>query len=191
MEPSTARPAGYPVGCEADVELSDGRRVHLRPVVPQDQAQLASAIARADVDTLRRRFLGGAPPRSDQALQRLVTVDYVRRFALAAFDESGTGVGIARYEGERTWPAVDVAVAVDPAWRGVGLGRELAARVVQRAAAQGAERLTADFYDDNQQVLGLLAEAQLLEHRTHAHGVVADEVQLDDQALARWGRPGA
>lgn len=188
---STSRPVGYPDQCEAEVELVDGRRVHLRPIVPEDEAELATAISRADPDTLRRRFLGGAPPRSTQALRRLVTVDYERRFALAAFDDHGTGIGIARYEGERTWPAVEVAVAVDPAWRGVGLGRELVTRVVQRAAEQGADRLTADFYDDNLQVLGLLAEAQLPERRTLEHGVVADEVQLDDRAMARWARPVA
>jgi len=187
---SASRPVGYPVECEAEVELADGRRAHLRPVVPDDQAELSAAIARADRDTLRRRFLGGAPPRSPRDLARLVTVDYERRFALAAFDDRGTGIGIARYEGERTWPAVEVAVAVDPAWQGVGLGRELVIRAVQRAAEQGAQRLTADFYDDNLQVLGLLAESQLPERRTLEHGVVADEVQLDDRAIARWARPG-
>ncbi len=186
---SASRPAGYPVECEAEVELADGRRAHLRPVVPTDQAELSAAIARADPDTLRRRFLGGAPPRSPRDLARLVTVDYERRFALAAFDDLGTGIGIARYEGEHTWPAVEVAVAVDLAWAGIGLGRELVARVVLRAAEQGADRLTADFYDDNLQVLGLLAEAQLPEHRTLEHGVVADEVQLDGLSTARWARP--
>lgn len=183
---SSSRPDGYPVELETDVELADGRRVHLRPVVPQDVGELAAAIARADPDTLRRRFLGGAPPRSATALARLVTLDYVHRFALAAFDDRGTGIGIARYEGERTWPAVEVAVAVDPAWRGVGLSRELMARVVRRAAEQGAERLIADFYEDNAQVLGLLEEARLRERRTHGHGVVEDELELDDGSLARW-----
>lgn len=191
VESGTSRPVGYPVQCEAEVQLTDGRRARLRPVVPEDESDLAVAISRADPDTLRRRFLGGAPPRSPALLRRLVTVDYVLRYALVAFDDRGTGIGIARYEGEQTWPTVDVALAVDPAWRGVGLGRELARRVVQRAAEQGAERLTADFYDDNVQVLGLLAEAQLLETRTLEHGVVADEVLLDGRRVARWARPGA
>lgn len=188
-ESGASRPVGYPVQCEAEILLTDGRRAHLRPVVPQDEADLTMAISHADPDTLRRRFLGGAPPSSPQLLKRLVTVDYKHRFALVALDDRGTGIGIARYEGERTWPTVEIALAVDPAWRGVGLGRELAKRVVQRATEQGAERLTADFYDDNVQVLGLLAEAHLLENRTLAHGVVADEVQLDSQAVARWVGP--
>lgn len=192
-EPSHAgsRPDGYPVDCEADVVLADGRVVHVRPVVPDDAAELAKAIARADRETLRLRFLGGAPPSSPSALARLVTVDYVRRFALAAFDSAGTGVGIARYEGETTWPAVDVAVAVEPAWRGVGLGRELVTRVVQQAARHGAQRLTADFFVDNGPVQNLLAEAGLPEQRTLDRGVVADVVRLDGAALARQSGAGS
>ena len=68
--PESAVPPGYPRSCEGDVELADGRLVHLRPVVPQDVHELARAIARSDPDT-----------------------------ALAAFDQQGTGVGIARLAG--------------------------------------------------------------------------------------------
>lgn len=182
-----AVPPGYPRSCETDVELADGRRVHLRPVVPQDVDELARAVARSDPDTLRRRFLGGAAPRSLPELQRLVSVDYDRRYALAAFDHDGTGVGIARYEGEGTWPAVELAVAVDPAWRGVGLGRELVRGVVRLAAERGATRLTADFFDDNQEVLSLLAEAGLPERRRACAGVVEDELLLDEAARSELG----
>ena len=183
--PEGALPRGYPRSCETDLELVDGRRVHLRPVVPQDVHELARAIARSDPDTLRRRFLGGAAPRSLPELQRLVSVDYDRRYALAAFDQDGTGVGIARYEGESTWPAVELAVAVDPAWRGVGLGRELVRGVVRRAAERGATRLTADFFADNREVLSLLAEARLPERRRACAGVVEDELLLDDASRSQ------
>jgi GNAT superfamily N-acetyltransferase len=173
------RPAGYPVEYEQEVTLTDGRVVHVRPVVPADVDELAAAIARADPDTLRRRFLGGSPPRTREALERLVTLDYVHRFALAAFAPDGMGVGIARYEGEGTWPAVDVAVAVEPAWRGVGMARELMRRVLQRAVEQGATSLTADFFADNVHIRNLLAEAGLPEQRSFAHGVVQDEISLE------------
>jgi RimJ/RimL family protein N-acetyltransferase len=172
------RPAGYPVEYERDLLLSDGRQVHVRPVVPDDLAALAQAIERADPETLRRRFLGGGPPRSPAVLRRLVELDYRTRFALAAFDPQGQGVGIARYEGERTWPAVELAVAVDPGWREVGLGRELVRMVVERAAELGATTLTADFFSDNRRVHDLIAESGLTEQRTVEHGVVQDVIPL-------------
>jgi GNAT superfamily N-acetyltransferase len=174
----TTRPAGYPTEYEQDLGLEDGRRVHVRPVVPEDVDELRAAIARADAETIRRRFLGGGPPRSAAALARLVTVDYATRFAVAAFAPDGTGVGIARYEGESTWPVVDVAVAVDPAWRGVGLARHLMTLVVRRAVEMGAASMSADFFVDNQRIHDLLAEAGLPEQRSTDRGVVQDEISL-------------
>jgi GNAT superfamily N-acetyltransferase len=181
-------PRGYPGGYEREAVLLDGRRVRLRPVVPGDGQALAAAIASADPETLQRRFLGGGPPRGQVAVQRLVTVDYVHRFALAAFAPTGQGIGIARYEGERTWPVVDAAVVVDPAWRGVGLARELLRPVLERAMECGATQVVADFYADNARVHSLLAEAGLPETRSIAEDVVHDEIELPGRA----GRaPGA
>lgn len=177
-ERTPERPPGYPVECEDELVLADGRTVHVRPVVPSDVDELARAIEHADPDTLRRRFLGGQPPRTREGLLRLVTVDYARRFALAAFAPDGTGVGIARYEGESTWPAVEVAVVVEQGWRGVGLGTELATRVVRRAVELGADRLLADFYADNARVNDLLRDAHLPEQRTVDRGIVQDEISL-------------
>lgn len=152
--------------------------MHLRPVVPGDVDALRLAIGRADPDTVRRRFLGGGPPRSEAALRRLVEVDYCRRFALAAFGPNGEGVGIARYEGERTWPTVDVAVVVQPEWQGAGLGKQLVRGVALRAAQQGATAVSVDFYANNVMVQRLVAAAQLPEQRSVDHGVVADTIDL-------------
>ena len=172
------RPPGYPAAYESTVVLEDKRQVRVRPVVPEDVEELAAAIARVDVETIRRRFLGGSAPHTRAQLARLVELDYVHRFALAAFARDGTGVGIARYEGETTWPDVDVAVVVDPAWRGVGLARVLMAGVLRRAVEQEAAGLTADFYADNERVHNLLAEAGLPEQRSTAFGVVEDHISL-------------
>ena len=170
--------APYPPGFEADVVLDDGRTVHVRPVVPGDAGELAAAVARADPETLHERFLGGRPPRTEEEVLRLVTLDHVRRFAVAAFDEHGRGVGIARYEGERTWPVVELAVVVDPAWRGVGLARRLVHDVSRRALDLGAERATATFWEGSVPVLGLLEEAGLPERRVLGDAVVEDEIDL-------------
>lgn len=178
-----ARPVGYPVEEERVVVLKDGRRVQLRPVVPDDVDALRLAIKHADPETVRRRFLGGGPPRSEASLRRLVEVDYGRRFALAAFGPTGEGVGIARYEGERTWPTVDVAVVVRPEWRGVGLGTHLVRAVVRRAVQQGATAVSVDFFASNITVQRLVAAAHLPEQRSVDHGVVADTIDL--RPLAR------
>ena len=150
------RPIGYPAAYARTFDLADGRSVLIRPVVPADLPELARALSRSDAAALRRLFLDGASPRSATALRRLVAVDYRMRFAVAAFAPDGTGVGIARYEGASTWPAVDVAVAVDDRWRGQGLGRELLGAVVQRAVEMGAGLLTADCHAGNARITDLL-----------------------------------
>lgn len=182
-------PAGYPAQYEHPVVLADGREVLVRPVVPEDLAELAAAVRRADPETLRRRFLGAAGPRTESELRHLVDVDYVHRFAVAAFDASGTGVGIARYEGAGSWPAVELAVAVDPGWRHVGLATALLRDVLRRAVEQGAHSALADFFADNAPVVHLLAELGLPERRSTEYGVVEDEVLLDDFGQ-RSQRPG-
>jgi GNAT superfamily N-acetyltransferase len=178
------RPEAYPSQYERGAVLEDSRTVFVRPVLPSDLDELKRGIDRADPETIRRRFLGGGPPRTEEGLLRLVTVDYDRRFAVAALAPDGTGVGIARYEGETTWPVVDVAVAVDQEWRGVGLGRLLMATVLRRAVEQGATDLSADFFADNTRIHNLLAEAGLPEQRSMDAGVVQDRISLSDPRVA-------
>jgi len=156
----TPRPPGYPHEFERSALLSDGRRVLIRPIVPDDAPELAEAIRGADPETLRRRFIGAAPSPTPELLHRLTTVDYMRRFALVARDvETGRGVAIARYEGLADGTA-DIAVAVDPAWRRAGLATILVRLLAQAAVARGIHTFTAEYLADNQPVAALLADAE-------------------------------
>lgn len=155
--PTTDRPPRYPAEFERTVRLQDGRTVAVRPIVPDDAAELATALATADPVTLRRRFLG-APPRVTPALlKRLTVVDYTRRFALVAFDpDTGRGIAVARYE----WLAdgiAEVAVVVDPAWRRCGLATALIELLAEAALARGIHEFSASFLAENRPVEGLLA----------------------------------
>lgn len=154
-------PAGFPLGLVQKVSLLDGRRVFARPVLPRDKHRLSRAIEQADADTLHRRFLGGRPPHGDRELQRLVRVDYDKRLAVVAFAPDGKGVGIARYEALTGTDTAEVAVAVDPAWRHVGLATALVRLLGLHATQHGIGRFTADFFADNVDVADLLVEAAL------------------------------
>ncbi|UQU67814.1 hypothetical protein COUCH_16725 [Couchioplanes caeruleus] len=92
-------PPGYPHGCERALRLADGRTVQLRPIRPDDAGQLAEAIRTADPDTVRRRFVGGAPHITPALPAHLCTVDHRDRFAPVATEPgTGRGVAVARYE---------------------------------------------------------------------------------------------
>ena len=172
-----AKPTGFPSWLSRDVVLLDGRTVFVRPVLPTDVDELRRAIAHADPASVRSRFLGGSPPSHDQELGRLVNLDYDRRLAVVALSPVGRGVGIARYEAES---GADIAeVAVDPAWRHIGLATALVRVLAAGAVSSGIHRLSAIFFDANQDVRDLFIDAGLSYQTTPASaGVVTAEVML-------------
>lgn len=141
--------------------MLDGRHAFIRPVLPRDLADLRRAVERADSETLRARFLGARPPRSAQEFRRLVSVDYEGRLALVAFAPTGQGIAIARYERLANSDTAEVAVAVDPAWRHVGLATELVQLLAEGAVAQRLRHFTAEFFANNLDVADLLTDANL------------------------------
>lgn len=150
----------------------------IRPIVPADAQALAQAITSADAETLYRRFLG-APPRVTPALlAHLTTVDYARRFAVVAGDATGRGVGIARYEPAGEGMA-DVAVAVDPAWRRVGLATELITTLARAALDHGIHTFTATYLAQNRPVAALLDHTDAAGRTMISQGIAEAAVTLD------------
>lgn len=182
-QPPTAEiPRGYPVGYETSVRLADHRRVTIRPVLPSDAPELAEAIRTADPETLRARFLGGPPPLTDEVLAQLTELDYDLRFALVARDDKDRGVAIARYSAlpadDSGEVAAEVAVAVDPPWRRVGLATVLIKLLARRAIECGIDRLTASFEAENRPVSELAGEAHA--HVVVSHGSAELQIRLSD-----------
>jgi GNAT superfamily N-acetyltransferase len=176
-------PPDYPREYERRLRLSDRRTVVIRPVVPADAPEVAEAFRTADADTLRLRFLGGPPRVTPALLTRLTTLDYVRRFALAAADEhTGRGVAIARYETIEDGIA-DVAVVVDPAWRRVGLATALIELLALAALDRGIHEFSAIFLAENQPVELLVALAHGAGRQRIRQGIAEVAVALDRAAV--------
>jgi RimJ/RimL family protein N-acetyltransferase len=172
-------PPGYPQEYRRLVTVRDGRSVLIRPVLPSDAARLAESIASADADTLRRRFLGGHLRVTPGLLDFLTTVDYMSRFALVAVEPaSRRGVAIARYEPAEQDGAADVAIAVIPAWRGVGLAGELLRLLAQAASERGIHTFTGMYLADNSPVAALINAADEPAKRVTSRGITEFSVPL-------------
>lgn len=176
-------PPGYPREFERKLRLSDGRTVSIRPIVPEDRERLAHAIRTADPDTIRRRFLGTPPLITPALLTRLCTVDYRKRFALvAAVPRTGEGAAIARYEATVDGIA-DVAVAVDPAWRRVGLATALVEMLAEAAVDSGIHAFSAYYLTENRPVTALLHLIDGGGRQTIEDGCAETVVTLDRAAV--------
>ena len=172
-------PPGYPQEYRRLVTLRDGRSVLIRPVLPSDAPALAESIASADADTIHRRFLGGHPQVTPELLEYLTTVDYTSRFALVAVDPaSQRGVAIARYEPAGQDGAADVAIAVIPGWRGVGLATELLHVLAQAASERGIHTFTGMYLADISPVAALVNAADEPANLVTSRGITEFSVPL-------------
>ena len=172
-------PPGYPQEYQRLVTLRDGRSVLIRPILPRDAPGLAEAIESADADTIYRRFLGGRPRVTPELLDFLTTVDYTSRFALLAVEPaSQRGVAIARYEPADQDGTAQVAIAVTPGWRGVGLAGELLRVLAQAASERGIHTFTGMYLADNSPVAALINAAGEPANRVTSRGIAEFSVPL-------------
>ena len=172
-------PPGYPQEYLRLVTLRDGRSVLIRPIQPSDAPALAEAIESADANTVRRRFLGGHPQVTPELLDYLTTVDYASRFALVAVEPaSQRGVAIARYEPAEQDGTADVAIAVTPGWRDVGLAAELLRMLAQAAGERGIHTFTGTYLADNRPVTALINDADMPADQVTSRGIAEFSVPL-------------
>ncbi len=172
-------PPSYPQEYQRLVTLRDGRRVLIRPIQPSDAPALAESIESADADTIRRRFFGGHPRVTPELLDYLTTVDYTSRFALVAVEPaSQRGVAIARYEPAEQDGTADVAIAVTPDWRDVGLATKLLRMLAQAASERGVHTFTGTYLADNRPVMALINEADEPANQVTSRGITEFSVPL-------------
>jgi GNAT superfamily N-acetyltransferase len=92
----------------------------------------------------------------EETVRHLVTVDHDQRDAVVAV-VGGEVVGVARYDRPPDDPSTaEIALLVEDAWQGAGVGRQLLAGLHDLAARRGVRTFTATVQPDNQPVLGLL-----------------------------------
>ncbi|HUJ29226.1 MAG TPA: isochorismatase family protein [Myxococcales bacterium] len=143
--------------------LSDGRKVELRTVQPEDAPLLVEGFAKLSKESRYRRFHGARGPLSPDELKYLTRLNGENHFALGAVDaKSGEGLGIARFIRLPAEPHVaEPAVTVIDSAQGRGLGTMLLLRLVAAARERGIESFRCLVLADNQPVRNLLKELGL------------------------------
>ena len=149
----------------AEHTLTDGTRVLVRHIRPDDADELRRAFARLSPASRYRRFFGGVGALSEETLRYLTDVDGVNHvaFIVATISpdlKTETGLGVGRFIRSTEDPAVAEAAVtvVDDAQR-KGLGRLLLMTLADAARERGVERFRADVLSSNAPMLRMLEEA--------------------------------
>jgi ribosomal protein S18 acetylase RimI-like enzyme len=142
------------------LELTDGTKIHVRPIVPDDEPLLIEAVAAMSERTVYFRFFSPLKRLPDALAHRLAVVDYNDRFAIVATTHKPGGkeriVGVARYDRAAGSDVAETAVAVIDEFQRRGLGSALLAILGKVAREHRIKTFTLIVLPENQQMLGLL-----------------------------------
>jgi GNAT superfamily N-acetyltransferase len=165
--------------------LADGTRLVARDLRPEDAPSVAAALERLSPASRYQRFLTPVDQLPAAQLRYLTDVDRVHHLALgvalAREDESeGQPIAIARCVREAEGgDLAEVAVTVDDAWQGRGVGRYLIGLLRDQAWAAGIRRWRASLLSQNRAAIRLLERVGELEvTRREAPGVAEMTVRL-------------
>jgi GNAT superfamily N-acetyltransferase len=131
------------------------RLLTVREIEIEDVERLGRMFDRLSPGSVYRRFFSPVRQPSRSALLWLAAVDHHDRDALVALDGDEI-VAVARYDAQAGTRSAEVAVTVEDAWQGRGLGKRLARRLAGRAIDRGIEAFAATVQADNRPALGLL-----------------------------------
>ncbi|GAA0722523.1 GNAT family N-acetyltransferase [Dactylosporangium roseum] len=156
----------------ADVLLSDGTTVHVRPIRPDDADRIVALHSRFSERTRYLRYFSAYPRIPARDLERFVNVDHHDREAFVV-EHAGGLIAVGRYErlGAGSHQA-EVAFVVEDAHQGRGIGSVLIEHLVAAADAEGITEFEADVLPVNQAMLRVFVAAGFRIEREFADGVV-------------------
>jgi RimJ/RimL family protein N-acetyltransferase len=159
------------------LELTNGTKVHVRPIVPEDEPLLHEAVAAMSERSVYFRFFSPLKRMPDALAHRLAVVDYNDRFALVGTTHKPGRqeriVGVARYDRIPNTDMAETAVAVVDEFQRRGLGSALMTILGKVARDHGIKTFTLIVLPENQQMLGLLRKMGWI-HRAKLSGGVYD-----------------
>lgn len=144
--------------------LRDGREVLLRPVRITDERALQELFYRLSSESIYQRFLHFKKTHPHEEMLALVDPDDEHAVALVAApanDETGTLIGVARYDVDPATFFADVAFVVDDLWQQQGLGKALFTRLAEIGQERGLAGFSADVLSTNKPMLGVFQASGL------------------------------
>ncbi|MDY7001144.1 MAG: bifunctional acetate--CoA ligase family protein/GNAT family N-acetyltransferase [Thermodesulfobacteriota bacterium] len=150
----------YPKELEECVVLKDGRRLHLKPIRPEDEPAHWEFLSGLSAQDMRYRFFGyiSEMPRSEMI--RFTQIDYDREMAFIAStseegDPDAETLGVVRAMTEPDNSSAEFAIVVRSDMKGLGLGRLLMEKIIRYCKERGTKYLKGHALIDNAAMAGL------------------------------------
>lgn len=175
-------------------KLRDGTKILIRPLQPDDRADLLHGFEKLSLDSRRFRFLTPIHKLSKSQISALVEVDHLNHVAFGVRDigrRGQPGIAIGRFVRLEAEPSTaEFAITVIDEYQNRGLGTLLTALLVRTAHERGIEALRGFLLADNSTMIRLLEHFGAFIKRESGNVLQAD-LPVDRAAAAKAGRPGA
>jgi len=146
----------YPAHLIQRIEMRDGRRVLVRPIMPEDAELEQEFVRRLSPETRYYRFMSALRELPPQLLAKLTQIDYDRELALlATMQHEGheEEVGVCRYAVNADGRSCEFAIVVGDDFRGTGLAGQLMDILIQTAQLRGLREMKGLFLANNDRMI--------------------------------------
>lgn len=148
----------YPVHLYKEVVLKDGSKAVVRPIKAEDETLIAALLGRCSERTISLRFFQRAIDIRHENLVKFCQVDYDRELAFVCVIKDGVEekiIGDVRLSRDPDGVDAEMAILVEDAWQGKGVGKALCSYAIEVAKDLGVKRIWMDILRINTYMLGL------------------------------------
>lgn len=167
----------YPSKLVDEHTLTDGTRVTIRPIRPEDAVLEREFVNGLSERSRYLRFMYPLKEITPQMLSRFTQIDYDREMALITVARTARGdrqVAVAHYVGYADGRGCEFAIVVADDWHGKGIATELLRRLIDIAKDRGLELMEGLVLRENRDMLALAKDLGFDER-----------VEVDDPKLMR------
>ncbi len=136
-----------------------GRRLTLRPIRPEDEAQHIEFLSRLDPEDIRMRVFYSRRSIERSELARLTQIDYAREMAIVAVDTGADGkertLGVVRAIADPDNVSAEFGIVIRSDMKGERLGGLLMQRIIDYQRTHGTKKLVATVLAENHRMLEL------------------------------------
>jgi acetyl coenzyme A synthetase (ADP forming)-like protein len=153
--------AAYPSQYETEVLLKDGSKIMLRPIRREDTDRWLAFVARLGPQTKYLRFHHVPKEMGIEDALRFCTVDYNDTFALVAEalrQQRRDIVAIGRYYRLPRRHSAEIAIVIEDAYQGRGIGTQLMEWLTNVARDNGITTFEGDVLSENAEMMTLLRD---------------------------------